>query len=658
MMKHYLCILSIFMSISSISLGDQVSDSNQKGTFLDISGQGGDKSQKVSLQSVSSSVYQNYLQNTTSITALFSSYFGTDSDYYKALLGWMASLNVWPLKPVDQIVSPVNVDMTMQVQAAQAANFNSGLSADTLVSLNDLVQKVMVGILYPVVSAGDVGSSSDNIMLYTKLGSLNEKKCTSDWEKRFTSSDYDILCNDSRYTGTINNIFTVLDKYKNDIDFLRRLMFYRTEVQNCSDSIASLANSTSSSSGDTSIGGQSIPDPSTSQKGIPLVQCYFSDTYKLAKNISDDLTSACSGLNDASVKKTCQNLSDSFKDLKSDEDQQLKGITYKATEDNGVSAKYGPVVAEMLSDLQSGYSDVQQAVYAEIFADDLITNVPAMESIYPSMDNLILPSQFGSQNCDPSKADQDQSFEYFTFSDNLSVDYAYNYIMGLDIATAQGLSSSETVDLSDLSDTTTNTPPIYIHGGRYIYCNKSSDSSGVYSSLCEDEKDNVYTTDLATTRSSLYASIATSRSSLSTLSNAYLAQRSAAFSNLWDMYNRRALIGNVSKCTPVQLATYHATWRYKRHGDNPSWQENVRSNQNLKQMDLMREAVLLLQDINYQLYQLNQTSERSMSIDTVKTLSQLSVLSAQLGKTSSTIAPSIKTYDTGYVDTTGSVPTA
>ena len=93
-------------------------------------------------------------------------------------------------------------------------------------------------------------------------------------------------------------------------------------------------------------------------------------------------------------------------------------------------------------------------------------------------------------------------------------------------------------------------------------------------------------------RTGLYSMISQTRENLSNVADVYLAQRSASFSNLWAMYNRRALVGNVSNCTPAQLATYHATWRYTRQSQNQqSWQETVRTNDQLTQTDLLREIL-------------------------------------------------------------------
>ena len=54
-----------------------------------------------------------------------------------------------------------------------------------------------------------------------------------------------------------------------------------------------------------------------------------------------------------------------------------------------------PIVSKMISKLQSTMTDVQQVVYSDVFNSKELMSMPLMESIYPSMDNVILPSQYG-----------------------------------------------------------------------------------------------------------------------------------------------------------------------------------------------------------------------------------------------------------------------
>lgn len=617
----------------------------------------------VGLQSVADAVYDGYNTAMGKMSDVFSKYFDQKSPSFASFQNWIGVHNFWALVTVNETTDPVSGQTlpvsnlyNLQVQAAQNANFNASVEPETFTSMNDLVQLLMVGVVFPLTN-GD--KTSDNIVSYKTLddNTIMTDKCSSDWEKRFSADEYDILCDSSnQYQDNVNTILTVIRRNIKDVDFYRRLIFYYNQVQNCQDSITSLQNvsNNSSSSSSSSIGGQTIPDPSSvtsGSSGIPLVQCYFDlpSGNELANNIYNDLTSACGSLS-GTLKDSCQDLREGFKDYASDASTSLSGISYSATSDNGVSANYGPVVSKMISKLKTTLTDVQQVVYSDVFNSKELMSMPLMESIYPSMDNVILPSQYGIQRCDPTKADQDKNFVYFSETDNTSVNYAYYYIVGLDQTVPKGLSMSEATDMSDM-DGSTSMKPIYIHGGRFIYCNKNNTDSNIYKSLCQDENDNDYTTDLSSIRSGLMSQISNTRDQLTTSANVYLAQRSAAFSNLWDMYNRRALVGDVSGCTPNQIATYHATWRYTSPAKGePSWQEKIRSSEDLTQMDLMREAVLLLQDINFQLHQLNQTSERSMSIETIVALNQLSTQTIMNGSTMMT--GSIGQFNTGHNSTT------
>lgn len=653
-------IFRVYLIVFTLLVSVHAQTSNQPGT-------GTNNGQETtyyptSIQDVADTVYDGYLDFMGKLSQTFANYFDQKSKSFQGFNNWISSNNFWALVDINKDQDPntgkklaMSQSYNLQVQAAQNANFNASVAPERFVSMNDLVQLLMVGVVFPVT---DGTSADNNIIKYKALTDVNVNKCKSDWEKRFSPDDYDILCNDNN--PNVGKIMDVISDNIVDIDFYRRLIFYYNQVKNCSDSIDSLKNTTSSSSSSSSssIGGQTMPDTSdlTASSGIPYVQCYFASDNELASTIKSELQSACSQLSASSLYQDCKDLYDSFSDYADDAKTALKGITYSATTDNGVSSSYGPVVSNMLSKLESTLKDTQEIVYSEIFNSDLMVNeIPLMESIYPSMDNIMLPTQYGNQSCDPTKADQDTSFEYFKATDSSSIDYAYFYITNLDQTIPTGLSLSESIDMNNLDDTTSNTIPVYIHGGRFIYCNNNSSSSSVYNNLCQDEDANVYTTDLASTRSGLYSSIASIRENLATSASVYVAQRSAAFSNLWDMYNKRALVGNASRCTPAQLATYHATWRYVRKSANePSWQETIRNSNDLTQMDLMREAVLLLQDINYQLHELNETSERSMSIETIVALNQLST--SAFSQYSSLLTSSIAEFNTGYQSTSSSSP--
>ena len=107
---------------------------------------------------------------------------------------------------------------------------------------------------------------------------------------------------------------------------------------------------------------------------------------------------------------------------------------------------------------------------------------------------------------------------------------------------------------------------------------------------------------------------------------------------------------------PTDYQTFIHASRYARwlpdEGRRESWIETVSNSEDLTQMDLMREAVLLLQDINYQLHALNKTSERSMSIDTIVALNQLSASALQQGSTAT--MDSVQQFDTGHSSATSS----
>lgn len=651
MKKWFLSVVFILITLPSI-----VAQTNGSNTSPTPS--------PVSIDLIQDSVFQAYLSAMGKLGSVFKDYFASKTAFDTSLTGWIGSNNFWALVPIDSTLSnndqslPVSNSLNLQVQAAQNANFSAGVSPENFLSMNDLVQLLMIGAIYPVA---DESNATNNIIAYSSLSDLAAKKCSTDWEKRFSTDDYSALCEDSNYSDAVSKVWAEISKNINDINFYRRVIYYYTQVKNCSDSISSLENATTSSSSTPSMGGQTMPDTSSvtsGNSGIPYVQCYFSSTDELAKNISSDLSSACSGLS-SQLNSYCSSLQKDFNDYAQDAATALTGITYSATTDNGVSAAYGPVVNNMKSTLQQTLKNTQQIVYSDIFnSNTLISSMPLMESIYPSMDNLIMPTQYGVQTCDPTKADQDTSFGYYNASDAAQpIDYAYYYIAGLDQASVPGLAVSQTVSLADMSDNTSNVTPVYIHGGRYIYCDNTTTStttgSDIYSDLCQDESDNVYTTDLTTKRTTLADTISSSRESLATSARNYLAQRSAAFSNLWAMYNKRSLIGNVSQCSPAQIAEYHATWRYTRGAQNkPSWIETVSNSEDLTQMDLMREAVLLLQDINYQLHALNKTSERSMSIDTIVALNQLSASALQQGSTAT--MDSVQQFDTGHSSATSS----
>lgn len=620
--------------------------------------------QAVDLASVETAAIQSIMSVSATISTIFQTYLGTTSAFYPSFLSWMGSHNNWVLASPADLTAPVNVASSMQIQATQNINFNAGQKPTQLPTMNVLTQKVLLGVLYPLASSSNPTSNSELSFYSLQDADFQwSSNCNGqDWVNRFSSDDFNQIC-DTSQQSKVNTILSVLSKYKSDLDYMRRLTFYYTQLKNCSNSISALKNSTSSSSGSSSMGGQTVPDASSisGSSNIPYVQCWFnfssSQPDELASIINKDLQQSCSSLTNSSTRNDCTSLQSSFNDYASQASTALKGIQYIPDQDNGVNAAYSSIVQSMINDLQNSLTNAQDAVYAEIFNDSSIINAtPLMESIYPSMDNLILPTQYGTQVCNPLNADQDTSFDYFYTTDTTSLDYAYSFITNLDLSVASGLTLSQTVGLAPISDATSNAPPIYIHGGRYLYCDSGSSSdtsSSVYSNLCEDSKDNVYTTNLTSLRSGLFGTIATSREILSEQATLYLANRSAAYSNLLNMYDKRALVGNKSGCTPAQLAEYHATWRYQKKDDQtPSWQETVRTDSTLTQMDLMREAVLLLQDINYQLHQLNQTAERSMSIESITSMTKLQPIASQMNSLSSTISSSIATYDTGYSNQT------
>lgn len=624
----------------------------------------------VAVQSVADSVYQGYATAIGAISDVFEQYFGQDSASFFGFANWITAHNFWALVNVSETTNPntgktlaMNTTYNLQVQAAQNANFSAGVKPELFISMNDLVQMLMVGVVFPLTDGKEKDGYDANMLAYESITQAKNRCNDGEWEKRFSADDYQVLCSDSQYSDNVQKILNVMNQNISEIDFYRRLLFYYGQIKNCSDSINALKNTTqdSSSSSSSSMGGQTIPDTSdisSSQSGIPYVQCYFSyssgKTSELANTISTDLSTACNKLTSSSsslLYQTCIDLHNDFDQYASDAKKALSGkVTYSATKDNGVFASYGSIVTNMKSTLESSLQDTQEVVYSDVFnSDTMISDMPLMESIYPSMDNVLLPSQYGSQKCNPVLADQDTEYKYFAETDTMSTDYAYYFIVGLDRSIPDGLSLSEAVDLTNMDDSTTNSIPVYIHGGRFIYCDKNNSDTDVYASLCQDEKDNVYTTDLSSTRSGLYSMISQMREQLGQNAQVYLAQRSATFSNLWAMYNHRALVGNVSKCTPAQLATYHATWRYTRQSsDQPSWQETIRTNEQLTQSDLLREAVLVLQDINYQLYQLNQTAEREMSINTITALTQLSTQA--MAQNSSTLKTTLSQFNTGHVD--------
>lgn len=617
--------------------------------------------QPVDLASVETTAIQSMMTVTTTISNVFKTYFDPTTLVYPSLLSWMGSLNNWALKSPAELSAPVNVSSTLQLQASQNINFSAGVKPTALPTMNALTQKVLLGVLYPVASSvSSTRSDYKSELVFTPLQESNLNRgyyCDGDdWVNRFSADDYAQICDDGA-KSKVNTIFDAISGKKNDLDYLRRLTFYFTQAKNCLDSITALKNS-SGSSGSSSMGGQTMPDPSSLGSGgsIPYVQCWFSfgnQTDELANNINADLQQSCNSLS-GDLYTDCNDLKNSFKDYASQASTALQHVQYLPDQDNTVNALYAPIVQSMLNELERSLKDAQEAVYNEIFNNPgIINETPLMESIFPSMDNLILPTQYGNQQCNPLNADQDTSFDYFYLDDATSLDYAYSFIASLDSSVATGLSKSQTVGLAPLSDSTSNAAPIYIHGGRYLYCNNASDETQVYKNLCQDAKDNVYTTNLATQRSGLYGVISTTRQALGEEATLYLANRSAALSNLLNMYNKRALVGNKSRCTPAQLAEYHATWRYQKVDSNtPSWQEKVRTDNTLTQMDLMREAVLLLQDINYQLHQLNQTTERAMSIDSITSLSQLGNITQQMGTLNSTLTGSVQSYDTGHSDQT------
>ena len=625
----------------------------------------------VKLQSVTDAVYQGYFAAMGTVSSVFQSYFGQSSPSFLSFSNWIGTHNFWALVNVSDTTDPrtgktlaMNTTYNLQVQAAQNANFSASVTPEVFISMNDLVQLLMVGVVFPLTDQTKTDAYDSNILSYNSIYEAKNRCDDGEWEKRFSADDYSVLCSDSKYTENVQKIMSVMSKNIKEIDFYRRLLFYYGQIKNCSDSMASLKDVTSDSSSSTSMGGQTIDTGglSNAQSGIPYVQCYFSyknGTSELANTISSELSSACSSLGSSNnlLYQSCTDLKNAFQDYASDAKSALTNITYSATTDNGVNSAYGPVVTNMKTSLESTIKDVQEVVYSDVFnSDELISYMPLMESIYPSMDNVILPSQYGSQKCNPTLSDQDTEYKYFAETDTVSMDYAYFYIVGLDRTIPDGLSLSESVDLTNMDGSSSSITPVYMHGGRFIYCNKNNSSTDVYASLCQDDDDNVYTTDLMSTRTGLYATISQLREQLGQSANVYLAQRSASFSNLWAMYNRRALVGNVSKCTPTQLATYHATWRYTRQSqDQLSWQETVRTSDELSQTDLLREAVLLLQDINYQLYQLNQTTEREMSINTITALGQLSTQA--MTQNSSILKSSLAQFGTGHVDTSTSTST-
>ena len=530
-----------------------------------------------------------------------------------------------------------------------------------------------------MVAAEDASSSSP-IILFQDLNplttSLSTKCSGDDWSYRFSTEEFQALCGtDASPSGTTTAgaVFTAMQNHLDELKLLMALRYYAPLVENCSTSISKMP--TTAPSSNTTTG------TTSTSTNVPLVQCYYkpkntssrptnanSWDYELINFEDETITTFTNNQYDDTIISnaltTLKNQLDSLKD--SVNSSNLYSIAYTPNYDlNGaIAAAYGPMISTLKSYNTTAIEKIEgqliKLVVNNVLEDSDIAVLP-IDGVTPSVDSVIFPSHYGTLECDP-EAGPDTAF---VFDNTISNDYAKSYIENLMLTVGMQTNRSQFVSLKPLKTNDTASTSIYIHGGAPVYCDNEYEDDDAYKALCADESSgtaNVYVTNLVPQRGGLATTISSQQETSGTLMNTLISGTSAAFSNLVDMYNHRSLVGNVTKCSLAQLDAYYANWRFSLKKEftgedggttTETWVQHVSKLEDTT--TLMREAVLLLNEINRTLQNQQKTMERQLALQSLTSIyANSETLTSGLAKNAVTTNTIIDQFNTAHQDTSSS----
>ncbi|MAJ82619.1 MAG: hypothetical protein CMF41_06860 [Legionellales bacterium] len=574
---------------------------------------------------------------------------------------------------------PVTQSQTFDAQKSNAINMLAGAKPGRINSIPYITRLMVRGYIYPLVKYDQARTSP--IILFDESNplttSLSSKCSGDDWSYRFSTEEFQALCGtDSSPTGTDSAklVLNAMEDYPDEFKLLMALRYYAPLVANCSTSISKMPTTEPSTS---------TTGSASSSTNVPLVQCYYSPKSTSTKPTnSNSWNYELINLEDSTIDSLSNNTSEdetiktAFTTLKNQLDtladsvnsSNLYQIPYTPTYDlNGaVAGAYGPLISTLQSYNTTAIDKVEGQLIKLIVNDVLEradSQILPIDAVTPSVDSVIYPSHYGTQECNPEVEDGPDTS--FIFDTSIVNDYAKSYIENLMLTVGMQTNRSQFVSLEPLKTNDTTSTSIYIHGGAPVFCDNSFTSDDAYKALCADESTgtaNVYVTNLVPQRSGISTTISTQQESSGTLMNGLLAGTSASFSNLVNMYNRRALIGNKTKCTMEQLDAYYANWRFSQQktfvGEDgtetqETWVKHVSTLED--STTLMREAVLLLSEINRTLQNQQQTMERQLALLSLTSIYTTSPnFTSGLAKNATTTNTMIDQFNTAYQDTSSS----